>query len=45
MCSPNSNLNSAIIENDEIILTDTFKYALNVITRTFISFDCGLMNL
>ena len=45
MCSPNANLNSASIENDEIILRDIFKYALNVITRTFNSFDSGLMNL
>ena len=44
LCNPNANLNSPSIENDEIILKDIFKYALNVITRTFNSFDCGLMD-
>ena len=39
MCSPNANLNSASIENDEIILRDIFKYALNGIIRTFNRFD------
>ena len=42
---PNANLNSASIENYEIILRDIFKYALNVNTRTFNSFDCELMDL
>jgi hypothetical protein len=43
---PNANLNSVhSIQNGEIILRDTFKCALNVIPRTFNSFDCGLMDL
>ena len=45
MCSPNANLSSASIENDEIILRNAFKYAFNVITRVFNRFDCGLMDL
>ena len=28
LCRPNANLNSASVENDEIILRDRFKYAL-----------------
>ena len=43
---PNANLNSVnSIQNDEIILRDTFKCALNVIPRNFNTFDCGLMHL
>ena len=45
MCSPNANLNSASIENDEIILKDIFKYGLNIVTKTFNSFECGLRDV
>ena len=45
LCSPNANLNSASIENDKIILKEIIKYVLNVITRVYNSFECGLMDL
>ena len=36
---PNAKLNRVSMQKDEIILRDTFKCALNAITRTFNSFD------
>ena len=42
---PDTNLNSVSIQNNEIILKDTFKCALNIIPRAVNSFDCGLMDL
>ena len=36
MDSPNSNLNSASSENDEIIFRGIFEYVLNIITRFLI---------
>ena len=42
---PKANLNNVSIQNDEIILRKTLKCALNVIQRTFNSFDCVLADL
>ena len=42
MRRPDANLSSVNIQNDEINLRDTFKYAMNVISRTFNSFDAEL---
>ena len=41
----NASLNRVSIQNNEIILTNTFKFVLNFISKTFESFDYGLINL
>ena len=41
----NANLNNISIQNDKIILINTFKYALNAMPGTLNCFDCGLVKL
>ena len=38
-----NNINN--VQNDKVILRDSFKYARNVIPKVFYNYNCGIMNL